>query len=134
LGFERRRNFAKNETLSTLKLRASYGVTGQQDGIGNYDYYSYYALSAPNAAYQFGNSYYQGYRPGGFYANRKWEETASTNLAIDYGFWDGRVKGSVDFYVKNTKDLLNNIPQPAGANFRLISLPMSEAWKIEGGI
>jgi iron complex outermembrane receptor protein len=35
--------FAKNETLSTLKLRASYGVTGQQDGIGNYDYYSYYA-------------------------------------------------------------------------------------------
>ncbi|PAC29197.1 TonB-dependent receptor [Flectobacillus sp. BAB-3569] len=109
--------FAKNETLSTLKLRASYGVTGQQDGIGNYDYYSYYALSAPNAAYQFGNSYYQGYRPGGFYANRKWEETASTNLAIDYGFWDGRVKGSVDFYVKNTKDLLNNIPQPAGSNF-----------------
>ncbi|NBB31005.1 TonB-dependent receptor [Cellulophaga sp. BC115SP] len=109
--------FAKNETLSTLKLRASYGVTGQQDGIGNYDYYSYYALSAPNAAYQFGNSYYQGYRPGGFYANRKWEETASTNLAIDYGFWDGRVKGSVDFYVKKTKDLLNNIPQPAGANF-----------------
>ncbi|NBA75788.1 SusC/RagA family TonB-linked outer membrane protein [Emticicia sp. ODNR4P] len=109
--------FAKNETLSTLKLRASYGVTGQQDGIGNYDYYSYYALSAPNAAYQFGNSYYQGYRPGGFYANRKWEETASTNLALDYGFWDGRVKGSVDFYVKNTKDLLNNIPQPAGSNF-----------------
>jgi len=109
--------FAKNETLSTLKLRASYGVTGQQDGIGNYDYYSYYALSAPNAAYQFGNSYYQGYRPGGFYANRKWEETASTNLAIDYGFWDGRVKGSVDFYVKKTKDLLNNIPQPAGSNF-----------------
>lgn len=109
--------FAKNETLSTLKLRASYGVTGQQDGIGNYDYYSYYALSAPNAAYQFGNSYYQGYRPGGFYANRKWEETASTNLALDYGFWDGRVKGSVDFYVKKTKDLLNNIPQPAGSNF-----------------
>ncbi len=109
--------FAENKILSTLKIRTSYGVTGQQDGIGNYDYYSYYALSAANASYQFGDTFYQGYRPGGFYSNRKWEETASTNLALDYGFLDDRIKGSVDFYIKKTKDLLNNIPQPAGTNF-----------------
>lgn len=108
---------ASSKVISALKLRTSYGVTGQQDGIGNYDYYSYFALSSANASYQFGDTFYQGYRPGGFYSNRKWEETASKNIALDYGFFDNRVKGSIDFYVKNTKDLLNNIPQPAGANF-----------------
>lgn len=110
--------FLKNsKVVSALKVRSSYGVTGQQDGIGNYDYISYFALSAANASYQFGDTYLQGFRPGGFYSNRKWEETASTNLAIDYGFFNNRISGSIDFYVKNTKDLLNNIPQPAGTNF-----------------
>jgi TonB-dependent starch-binding outer membrane protein SusC len=111
-------SFLKNNKLvSDLKLRLGYGVTGQQDGIGDYDYLSYYALSATNAAYQFGNTYYQGFRPGGFYANRKWEETATTNAAIDFGFLNNRITGSVDFYYKKTTDLLNSIPQPAGTNF-----------------
>jgi iron complex outermembrane receptor protein len=108
---------AEKSVVSTLKLRTSYGITGQQDGIGNYDYISYYALSAANASYQFGDAFVQGYRPGGFYSNRKWEETASTNVAIDYGFLNNRITGSIDFYVKKTKDLLNNVTQPAGTNF-----------------
>ena len=103
--------------ISNLKLRLGYGVTGQQDGIGNYDYLSYYALSNSNASYQFGDTYYQGYRPGGFYANRKWEQTATSNIALDYGFLNNRISGSVDFYLKKTSDLLNSIPQPAGTNF-----------------
>lgn len=114
----------KNETflrsskvISDLKLRLGYGITGQQDGIGNYDYLSYYSLSAANASYQFGNTYYQMFRPGGFYANRKWEQTATSNIALDFGFLDNRITGSVDFYLKKTTDLLNNIPQPAGTNF-----------------
>lgn len=105
------------KALSALKLRLGYGVTGQQDGIGNYDYLSYYALSSASASYQFGNTFYQGFRPGGFYANRKWEETTTKNLALDFGFLDNRISGSIDFYDKQTADLLNNIPQPAGANF-----------------
>jgi iron complex outermembrane receptor protein len=106
-----------NRVVSDLKLRLGYGVTGQQDGIGNYDYLSYYSLSAANASYQFGNSFYQGYRPGGFYANRKWEQTATTNVALDFGFLNNRITGSVDFYYKKTKDLLSSVPQPAGTNF-----------------
>lgn len=108
---------AASKVFSTLKLRTSYGITGQQDGLGNYDFRSFYALSSANAAYQFGNEYLQGYRPGGFYANRKWEETATSNIALDYGFLNNRITGSVDFYYKKTKDLLNNIPQPALTNF-----------------
>ena len=105
------------EVVSDLKLRLGYGITGQQDGIGNYDYLSYYSLSGTSASYQFGDVYYQGFRPGGFYANRKWEQTATSNIALDYGFLDNRITGSIDFYLKKTKDLLNNIPQPAGSNF-----------------
>jgi iron complex outermembrane receptor protein len=100
-----------------LKLRFGYGVTGQQDGIGFYDFISYYNLSSITAQYQFGNSFYQMFRPGGYYFNRKWEQTATTNLALDFGLFDGRVSGTVELYKRETKDLLNEINQPAGTNF-----------------
>jgi hypothetical protein len=109
--------FPKGNSVSELKLRVGYGITGQQDGIGNYDYLSSYALSATNATYQFGNAYYQMYRPSGYNPNIKWEQTATTNIALDFGFLDNRINGSVDFYYKKTTDLLNSIPQPAGTNF-----------------
>jgi TonB-linked SusC/RagA family outer membrane protein len=109
--------FPKGNSVSELKLRVGYGITGQQDGIGNYDYLSSYALSATNATYQFGNAYYQMYRPSGYNPNIKWEQTATTNIALDFGFMDNRINGSVDFYYKKTTDLLNSIPQPAGTNF-----------------
>jgi len=64
-----------------------------------------------------GNTYVQGYRPGGFYANRKWEQTATYNAGVDFGFLHNRITGSVDFYLKKTTNLLNKVPQPAGSNF-----------------
>ena len=106
-----------NSTVSDLKLRIGYGITGQQEGIGNYDYLSRYALSAANASYQFGSTYYQGYRPSGYNPRIKWEQTATYNIALDFGFLDNRIGGSIDFYLKKTSDLLNEIPQPAGTNF-----------------
>jgi iron complex outermembrane receptor protein len=106
-----------SRTFSDLKLRVGYGITGQQDGINDYDFLSFYGLSAPNAEYQFGNTYYQMYRPGGYNPNLKWEETATTNAALDFGFLNNRITGSIDLYYKKTKDLLNLIPQPAGTNF-----------------
>ena len=109
--------FKNGQALSNLKLRLSYGVTGQQDGIGNYDYISYYGLSNDKAQYQFGDDFLQMYRPGGYYANRKWEQTATTNLGIDYGFFNNRLSGSIEFYYKKTTDLLNQITQPAFTNF-----------------
>jgi iron complex outermembrane receptor protein len=110
--------FLKNsDVVSQLKLRVGYGITGQQEGIANYSYLSYYSLSSGTASYQLGDTYYQMYRPGGFYANRKWEETATTNVGLDYGFLDNRINGTLDFYIKKTSNLLNEIPQPAGTNF-----------------
>ena len=108
---------ANSSVVSDLKLRLSYGVTGQQDGINDYDYQSFYALSNSQAQYQLGSNFYQMYRPGGYYLNRKWEQTATTNVAIDYGFMNNRISGSIEYYYKETTDLLNNIAQSAGTNF-----------------
>ena len=106
-----------SSTVSDLKLRVGYGITGQQDGIANFGYLSSYSLSNANASYQFGNSYYQGYRPSGYNPNVKWEQTATSNIGLDYGFLDNRITGTIDVYLKKTKDLLNLIPQAAGSNF-----------------
>ncbi len=106
-----------NSTVSDLKVRLGYGVTGQQDGIGNYAFLSTYSLSGSNSLSQFGNSYYYTYAPSGFYPDLKWEQTTGYNAGIDYGFMNNRITGSVDFYLKRTKDLLNSVSQPAGTNF-----------------
>lgn len=106
-----------NKTLSSLKLRLGYGVTGNQEGIGNYEYLSNYSLSTSTARYQFGNTFYSLYRPGGYYPGRTWETTATSNAALDYGFLDDRITGSIDFYYRKTKNLLALISQPALTNF-----------------
>ncbi len=111
-------SFLKNSTtISSLKLRASYGVTGNQDGIGNYGYIPSYSLSNNGSQYQFGNSFYYMYTPAPFDANLKWEQTASTNIGIDYGFINNRITGSVEYYYKNTTNLINSIFIPDGTNF-----------------
>ena len=80
-----------------------YGITGQQDGIGNYDYIPRYSQANGEAQYQFGDTYYTLYRPDGYNPNLKWEQTATFNVDLDYGFLDGRISGTIDFYVKKTK-------------------------------
>jgi TonB-linked SusC/RagA family outer membrane protein len=106
-----------NATLSNLKFRLEYGETGNQDGIGNYDYLSDYSLSNTGAEYLLGSTYYQLYRPGAFYPGRTWESTATTNAAIDYGFLNDRITGSLDFYYRTTKNLLATTDEPEGINF-----------------
>ncbi len=111
-------NFLKKvNVLSDLKLRLGYGETGQQDGIGNYDYIPRYSQANAQAQYQFGSTYYTLYRPSGYNPNLKWEQTATYNVGIDYGFLNNRITGSIDFYLKKTTDLLSVVDQPAGTNF-----------------
>jgi TonB-dependent starch-binding outer membrane protein SusC len=104
--------------INNLKLRVGYGVTGQQNL--NDDFYSYlpvYGLSENTALYQFGNTYYNMYRPSAYDRNIKWEETTTSNIGIDFAILNNRISGSVDYYFKETKDLLNTIPIPVGSNF-----------------
>jgi iron complex outermembrane receptor protein len=104
-------------TLSNLKLRLGYGVTGQQD-IGG-DYYPYlarYLASQSNAAYQLGNEFVTTLRPNGYDANIKWEETTTYNAALDFGLFSDKLTGSIEYYQRKTTDLINFIPVPAGTN------------------
>ncbi len=106
-----------SQTLSDLKLRLSYGVTGNQEGIANYSYLPVYGLGDNASQVLFGNSYYNQGTPAAYDAGIKWEQTQAYNTGLDYGFFNNRINGSLDFYYKKTKDLLNLIPIPAGSNF-----------------
>ena len=106
-----------NKVVSNLKLRASYGVTGQQDGIGNYNYLPVYTSSVTGAEALINGQYITTYRPEAYVENLKWETTTSWNFGLDFGFLDGRIGGAVDFYTRKTKDLLASVPTAAGTNF-----------------
>lgn len=109
--------FLANTMVSELKLRASWGITGQQSGISDYGYIPYWTLSRPSASYQFGNEYVLTYRPAAYDKNLKWETTTTYNLGLDFGFFNNRISGSIDLYQRKTKDLLSTIPIAAGTNF-----------------
>jgi TonB-linked SusC/RagA family outer membrane protein len=103
--------------LSNLNLRVSYGITGNQDGIANYSYLPVYGLSTNGSEFQFGNNYYNMATASAYDANIKWEQTATWNAGIDYGFLHNRIWGAIDVYYKKTSNLLNTVPVPAGSNF-----------------
>lgn len=106
-----------NKVLSNLKLRASYGVTGQQDGIGNYNYLPIYTQSQNGAEASMGNGYIHTYRPSSYVPDLKWETTTSWNVGFDFGFLKDRITGSFDYYTRQTKDLIATVPAAAGTTF-----------------
>lgn len=102
--------FMKNDVLTNLKLRLSYGVTGNNSGIGNYDTQT--TGAGPNY-YAYGNQVAYGYYPSGVVnAALSWETTHETNFGIDYGFYDNRINGTIDVYNKDSKGLLYNRDLP----------------------
>ena len=107
----------EQDVLSNLKIRASYGVTGQQDGIGNYNYLPVYTYSQEGAQAIIGNEYIYTYRPEAYVSDLKWETTTSWNFGFDFGFLKDRLTGSLDYYTRKTKDLIATVPAAAGSTF-----------------
>lgn len=105
-----------SEVISQLKLRAGYGVTGNQEIGPNYGYINVYTPSAEGASYQFGDRFYRTLRPEEFDADLRWEELITYNVGIDFGFFNDRFTGSVDAYHRTTDGLLAQVPVPAGSN------------------
>ncbi len=105
--------------VSELKIRLSGGETGQQDGIGDYVHLARYALSNdPYRMYNMGDAGMMHYlTPAAYDPNIKWETTVTYNVGLDFGFLDNRISGSVDAYMRDTKDLLNVVLTPMGSNF-----------------
>lgn len=96
--------------LSNLKLRASYGVTGNNRGAGNY---ATQVTVVNTSYYPMGGEYIYGTNLSGI-VNRllSWEKSQEFNIGLDFGFLDGRIHGSVDWYTKKSKDLLYNVDLP----------------------
>ncbi len=105
-----------SESLSTLKLRLGYGETGQQEIGSDFGYLPVYVVGRDNVRYPFGNSYYNTLRPSGYDENIKWEESATYNIGLDYGFFDDRIFGSIEYFTTESTDILNTVSPPAGSN------------------
>lgn len=107
------------KAVSTLKFRLSAGVTGQQDGIGDYVHLARYSISNdPYHTYNMGGSQYVDLiTPQAYDPTVRWETTVTYNVGVDYGFFNDRLSGSIDAYIRDTKDLLNSVQVPMGSNF-----------------
>jgi TonB-linked SusC/RagA family outer membrane protein len=106
------------KSISDLKLRLGYGITGQQDISDNfYPYMATYGISQQASYYRFGDTYYPMLRPNAYDVTIKWEETTTINGGVDFGFFENRILGSFDYYKRTTNNLINNIPIAVGTNF-----------------
>lgn len=110
--------FKQIDWLSDLKLRLSWGMTGQQEGIGDYNYFAIYEMNKGNESTYPISGDGSLARPKAYDPNLKWETTTSYNVGLDWGILKQRLTGNIDWYYRKTSDLLNNATVPAGANFR----------------
>ncbi len=100
--------------ISDLRLKVGYGITGSQE-IGNY--LSLAQLGArQDLQAVFNQEAFTGFAPINYAnPNLQWEETASFNVGLDYNFWNGKLSGTLEYYVKETDKLLLEIPVPQPA-------------------
>ena len=112
-------DFMKDGAFSDLKLRLGWGKTGQQEGIGDYNYFATYVMSNGSIG-----SFYDvsgdgsKARPNVYNPELKWETTTTTNIGLDWGIMNQRLSGSIDWYYRKTTDLLNWATFSAMTNFR----------------
>lgn len=94
----------KADFVDNLKLRVSYGIVGNQNGIDNYTTLGL----AKDYAGEFGDVYYMGYLPGSELSNPnlKWEKSATMNIGLDFGLFNNRLTGTIEYYRTRTTDLL----------------------------
>jgi iron complex outermembrane receptor protein len=121
--------------LSQLKLRGGYGVTGQQEIGPDFSFIQVFTPGQPQAAVQFGDRFVPTIRPEGT-ENLTWESTSQYNVGLDLGFFDDRLTGSIDAYYRETSDLLQFAPIPAGAleNFGVQNVGDTESRGLEFGL
>ncbi|WP_320018363.1 TonB-dependent receptor [Labilibaculum manganireducens] len=106
------------DAVSDLKIRLGWGITGQQDISDNdYPYQPQYISSEQGYYYPINGQFTSTLRPNTYDPDIKWEETTTQNIGLDFGFLNNRINGSVDYYFRETKNLLNNVTIPSGSNF-----------------
>ena len=122
--------FKKIKWLSDLKLRLGYGITGQQAGekINNYNWIPTYSKNTGTDSYYPVTGNGQLYRPDNYTPDLKWETTTTYNIGLDWGIFNQRLSGSIDWYYRKTDDLLNYAPTAAMSAYR------NQAWQNIGSL
>ncbi|AXT55936.1 SusC/RagA family TonB-linked outer membrane protein [Aquimarina sp. AD1] len=115
-------NFLTNsQTLSNLKIRLGYGVTGQENiGAGQFNklpYLAQYQLGQNTSQYIFGDASITVANPSLRNEELQWEVATQYNIGLDFGLFNDRINGSVDVYRRETEDLFISGSLPDGANF-----------------
>jgi len=147
LGWKIKETFLKDvNEISDMKLRLGYGITGQQDvGYDYYympqytvaDYHNYYPVGGESNALHVdengvpvfdgtgtvvkdvnNNPVYYSFRPGEYNQNLTWEKTTTYNVGLDMAFLNNRLNFSLDYYYRDTKDLISRVDVAVGTNFR----------------
>ena len=104
--------------LSDAKLRLGWGITGQQEGIGDYGYLESYKPNADHAYYNIGLNKGLTYRPDARNEKLTWEKTTTYNAGLDLSFYNDRLMFNLDWYYRKTTDLINTVYVSAGSTFR----------------
>lgn len=103
--------------LSDLKLRLGWGKTGQQEIGETINYMALYAIASPSVSYPNGtNGWYLPVYARGYNPDLTWETTTSWNAGLDFGFFNNRITGSIEYYKRKTTDLLAYVAAPAGSS------------------
>ena len=143
VGWKIKESFLKDVNwINDLKLRLGYGITGQQEGIGDFTYMaSYKHIIGHTSYYPVGGEgslahedkyteqvdvvrdtmnyeLYAADRPEGYNMSLRWEQTTTYNVGLDFAFLNNRISGSVDYYFRKTTDLLNEANEVMGTNFK----------------
>ncbi|MFI3240460.1 MAG: SusC/RagA family TonB-linked outer membrane protein, partial [Bacteroidales bacterium] len=129
------------DVMNEFKLRASYGVTGQQDlGDDYFPYMAIYSSSVQGSYYvdrEGTGTYISTLYPEGYNTSLKWEETKTWNVGFDFGFLSNRITASLDYYFRNTDDLLSYVPVAAGStttNYLNLNVGSMESQGVEFAI
>ncbi len=99
-------DFMADSFINQLKLRFGYGQVGNVNGLGDYLFLTRYTGSQDSADYQFGDGFFQTFRPDPINEDLRWEIGETMNIGLDYSLFDSRISGSVNVYKKETKDLI----------------------------
>ncbi|WP_289044851.1 TonB-dependent receptor [uncultured Olleya sp.] len=99
-------DFMQDSFFNELKLRVGYGEVGNVNGLGDYQFLTRYNGSTDTANYQFGSGFFQTYRPEPINEDLRWEIGKTFNVGLDYAFFNRRVSGSINAYMKETNDLI----------------------------
>lgn len=129
-------DFMKDLTwLNDLKIRAGWGTTGNQNGIGDYAYLQRYNINRVDWTVEGNENAVPNISPANLRTkDLKWETTTQTNIGFDFTAFNNRLTVNLDWYYKHTKDMLMNVSLPASGSSVASTIQRNEGEMTNKGV